>query len=213
MTKSRYLYYYKHLACDTLILSRTVHTPMELPFLKGLVCVASSSTATSTLLTKGALELTLGQRATTTLAKKSIAAFNLREKSVVSCMVTLRGDQLYSFLDLLVTFIMPKWDLNAEERKIGRNKSTFASIETKQTKGQIGHSQSRSKGPGDHKSTICNQPLANTISFGLSNFLEFPQLEPFFPQFESAKGCNINIMIDPKTIRVSPYGFTQIWGF
>ena len=167
---------------------------MELPYLKGLVCVASSNQGTSTLLTKGALELTLGQRATTTLAKKSIAAFNLREKTVVSCMVTLRNNQLYAFLDLLVTFVMAKWDLNLEKRKTGNSRQNARMSPSKGSAGKA------------HK-------LAQTISFGLDNFLEFPQLEPFFPQFESVKGCNINIMVNPKSIKVKTFNQTLIWGF
>ena len=197
MSKSRYLYHYQHLVCDTLILSRRLHTPMGLPHLKGLVCVASSSQGTSTLLTKGALELTLGQRATTTLAKRSIAAFNLRENTVVSCMVTLRNNQLYAFLDLLITFVMAKWEKNLEKRRADN---------TRQKKGISGLGLSEIKQGEPHK-------LAETISLGLGNFLEFPQLEPFFPQFESAKGCNINIMINPKSIKVKPLSFSQIWGF
>ena len=167
---------------------------MELPYLKGLVCVASSNQGTSTLLTKGALELTLGQRAATSLAKKSIAAFNLREKTVVSCMVTLRNNQLYAFLDLLVTFVMAKWDLNLEKRR-AVNSGQEAKVSP--SMGSAGEA---------HK-------LVETISFGLGNFLEFPQLEPFFPQFESAKGCNINIMINPKSIKDKAFSQTLIWGF
>ena len=177
--KSRYFYNYQHLVCDTLILSRDIGTPQQLPHIKGLVCVSSSTTANSTLLTKGALELTTGQRAITRLAKKSIAAFNLREKSVVSCMCTLRGQQLYMFLDLLVTFVMPKWDLQAEKAK--------------------------------SKLKVCN--LEKTISLGLTSFLEFPQLEPFFPYLESAKGCNIVLMIDPKSIKSFKSSERRIWGF
>ena len=194
MSKSRYLYHYQQLVCDTLILNRKLHTPMELPYLKGLVCVASSSPGISTLLTKAALELALAQRATTTVAKKSIAAFNLRQGAIVSCMVTLRNRQLYAFLDLLVTFVMAKWDLSLEKGKAGNAKQ----------KERQSLSKSRQSKP---------EKLAENISFGLGNFLEFPQLEPFFPQFESAKGCNINIMINAKFIKVRPFNQTHIWGF
>src|SRR3954465_8592546 len=44
-----------------------------------------------------------GQKPVVTKAKKSIAAFKLREGMPIGCMVTLRGDQMYEFLDRLVT--------------------------------------------------------------------------------------------------------------
>ena len=49
-----------------------------------------------------------GQRAVVTKAKKSIAAFKLREGMPIGCMVTLRGDRMYEFLDRLVTIALPR---------------------------------------------------------------------------------------------------------
>ena len=40
-----------------------------------------------------------GQKPVVTKAKKSIAAFKLREGMAIGCMVTLRGDRMYEFLD------------------------------------------------------------------------------------------------------------------
>ena len=42
-----------------------------------------------------------GQRPVICKAKKSIAAFKLRENMAIGCMVTLRGDRMYEFLDRL----------------------------------------------------------------------------------------------------------------
>ena len=55
-------------------------------------------------------ELTLiaGQRAVTTLAKKSIAGFRVREEMPLGVKVTLRGDRMYEFLDRLVTIALPR---------------------------------------------------------------------------------------------------------
>jgi len=55
-------------------------------------------------------ELTLisGQKPVITLAKKSIAAFKLREGMTVGCKVTLRGARMYEFLDRLVTVALPR---------------------------------------------------------------------------------------------------------
>jgi large subunit ribosomal protein L5 len=55
-------------------------------------------------------ELTLiaGQKAVVTHAKKSIANFKLREGMPVGTKVTLRGTQMYEFLDRLVTIALPR---------------------------------------------------------------------------------------------------------
>ncbi len=49
-----------------------------------------------------------GQKPVVTRAKKSIAAFKLREGMPVGCMVTLRGNRMYEFLDRFVNFNMPR---------------------------------------------------------------------------------------------------------
>ncbi len=49
-----------------------------------------------------------GQRAVITRAKKSIAAFKLREGMAVGCRVTLRRDRMWDFLDKLVNFSLPR---------------------------------------------------------------------------------------------------------
>jgi large subunit ribosomal protein L5 len=49
-----------------------------------------------------------GQRPVITKARKSIAAFKLREGMPIGCMVTLRGDRMYEFLDRLVNVALPR---------------------------------------------------------------------------------------------------------
>ena len=53
------------------------------------------------------LSLIAGQRATITKAKKSIAGFKLREGMPIGCMVTLRRDKMYDFLDKLFNIALP----------------------------------------------------------------------------------------------------------
>lgn len=48
------------------------------------------------------LGLITGQKAVITKAKKSIATFKLREGMPIGCMVTLRRDRMYEFLDRLI---------------------------------------------------------------------------------------------------------------
>jgi large subunit ribosomal protein L5 len=49
-----------------------------------------------------------GQKPVVTKAKKSIAAFKLREGMSIGTMVTLRGDRMYEFLDRLVSIAIPR---------------------------------------------------------------------------------------------------------
>jgi large subunit ribosomal protein L5 len=49
-----------------------------------------------------------GQKPLVTKAKKSIAAFKLRQGMPIGCMVTLRNKKMYEFLDRLVNIALPK---------------------------------------------------------------------------------------------------------
>lgn len=54
------------------------------------------------------LSLIAGQRAVVTRAKKSIAAFKLREGMPVGCRVSLRGDAMWNFLEKFITIALPR---------------------------------------------------------------------------------------------------------
>ena len=49
-----------------------------------------------------------GQKPVVTKARRSIAAFKLRENMPIGCMVTLRGDRMYEFFDRLVNVALPR---------------------------------------------------------------------------------------------------------
>jgi large subunit ribosomal protein L5 len=49
-----------------------------------------------------------GQRPVITRAKRSVAAFKLREGMQIGCMVTLRGERMYHFLDKLLNVALPR---------------------------------------------------------------------------------------------------------
>ena len=49
-----------------------------------------------------------GQKPVVTRAKKSIAAFKVREGMPIGAMVTLRGDRMYEFFDRLVNVVLPR---------------------------------------------------------------------------------------------------------
>jgi large subunit ribosomal protein L5 len=54
------------------------------------------------------LAIIAGQRPAIRRAKRSIASFRLREKNPVGCMVTLRGDRMYEFVDRLINLALPR---------------------------------------------------------------------------------------------------------
>ena len=56
----------------------------------------------------GDMELITGQKAVTIKAKKSVAAFKLREGMSIGCKTTLRGEKMYEFLDRLINLALPR---------------------------------------------------------------------------------------------------------
>jgi len=56
----------------------------------------------------GDMEKIAGQKAVITLARKAIAGFKVREGWPIGCKVTLRREQMYEFLDRLITIAIPR---------------------------------------------------------------------------------------------------------
>jgi large subunit ribosomal protein L5 len=56
----------------------------------------------------GDLTKIAGQKPVVTKAKKAIAGFKIREGQAIGCMVTLRGQRMYEFLDRFVTVALPR---------------------------------------------------------------------------------------------------------
>ena len=54
------------------------------------------------------LRVITGQQPVVTKAKKSIATFKLRQGQKIGCMVTLRGQKMWEFLDRLISFALPR---------------------------------------------------------------------------------------------------------
>jgi large subunit ribosomal protein L5 len=87
-------------------------TPMEAPRLQKIVLNMGLGDAArdSKKVTAAAAELGIiaGQKPVITKARKSIAGFKLREGMDLGVKVTLRGEQMYEFLDRLVTIALPR---------------------------------------------------------------------------------------------------------
>ena len=85
---------------------------MEVPRLVKIVVNMGVGRATQqrSLLDGAVTDLTIitGQKPSVRKAKKSIATFKVRKGYPVGCMVTLRGQRMYEFLDRLVTVAIPR---------------------------------------------------------------------------------------------------------
>jgi len=85
---------------------------MEVPKLEKIVVNigVGDATTNSKLLDAAVadLEQITGQTPVVTKARKSIAGFHVREGQSIGCKVTLRGENMYNFLDKLVTIGLPR---------------------------------------------------------------------------------------------------------
>ena len=85
---------------------------MQVPKVKSIVLNVGMGEAMQDIkpLQAAAKELAVitGQQAVITRAKKSIAAFKLRENMPIGCKVTLRGDRMYDFLDRFISLALPR---------------------------------------------------------------------------------------------------------
>ena len=86
--------------------------PMAVPALDKIVINMGLGEATQNVKIMDPLLADLGaiagQKPVITKAKKSIAAFKLREGMPIGAMVTLRGDAMYEFLDRLISIALPR---------------------------------------------------------------------------------------------------------
>ncbi len=87
-------------------------TVMDVPKLEKIVVNIGVGDATSNAkLLEAAmneLELITGQKPVATKAKKAIAGFKLREGQNIGCKVTLRGDNMYNFMQKLISIALPR---------------------------------------------------------------------------------------------------------
>lgn len=85
---------------------------MQVPILEKIVVNMGVGDATqdARMLDSALVELTqiAGQKPAVRLAKKSVAGFKVREGNKIACMVTLRGDRMYEFLDRLINVAIPR---------------------------------------------------------------------------------------------------------
>jgi large subunit ribosomal protein L5 len=104
--------HYKEVVRDALQKEFSYENSMEVPRLEKIVINMGVGDATQDRkkLEGAAADLAAitGQKPIFTKAKKSVAAFKLREGMNIGCKVTLRRDRMFEFLDRLVTIALPR---------------------------------------------------------------------------------------------------------
>ena len=85
---------------------------MEVPKLEKIVInMGVGDATTNSKLLEAAVEdlkIITGQQPVVTKSKKAIAGFKLREGQGIGCKVTLRGENMYNFLDKLISITLPR---------------------------------------------------------------------------------------------------------
>jgi len=103
---------YKDKVASALKKEFSYSNPMQVPVISKIVVnMGCGEASQNSKLIEGALsDMTAitGQKPVITRARKSIANFKLRDGMPVGCRVTLRGDQMWEFLDRLVNVALPR---------------------------------------------------------------------------------------------------------
>jgi large subunit ribosomal protein L5 len=103
---------YKNEIAGSLAKEFDIKNPMAVPRIEKVVVNMGlgEASANAKILDVAAEELKAitGQKPVITKAKKSIAAFKLRQGMAIGTMVTLRGDRMYEFLDRLISVALPR---------------------------------------------------------------------------------------------------------
>jgi len=103
---------YKEKVAPALKKEFSYSNPMQVPAISKIVVnMGCGEASQNSKLIEGALsDMTAitGQKPVITRARKSIANFKLRDGMPVGCRVTLRGDQMWEFLDRLVNVALPR---------------------------------------------------------------------------------------------------------
>ncbi|HKX83215.1 MAG TPA: 50S ribosomal protein L5 [Pyrinomonadaceae bacterium] len=103
---------YKNEIAGALAKEFEIKNPMAIPRIEKVVINMGlgEASANAKILDVATEELKAitGQKPVITKAKKSIAAFKLRQGMNIGTMVTLRGDRMYEFLDRLISVALPR---------------------------------------------------------------------------------------------------------
>jgi large subunit ribosomal protein L5 len=143
-----------------------------------------------------ALEMICGQKLKKTRSKKFIAGFKLRKGELIACKVTLRGIRMFSFFEKLVMVVLPKL---RDFQGLGNYEKQTKSLGTSPLKGSSRNSLNRGSLQAINSSQYYSFDNHGNISFGLQNFLLFPELENHYELFESLTGFQVTLVTNAKT--------------
>ena len=103
---------YKNEVAGAIAKEFDIKNPMAVPKIEKIVINMGLGEASSNAkildVASDELRAVTGQKPVITKAKKSIAAFKLRQGMNIGTMVTLRGDRMYEFLDRLISVALPR---------------------------------------------------------------------------------------------------------
>lgn len=103
---------YKNEIAPALAKEFDIKNPMAVPKIEKIVVNMGLGEASANAkildVASDELKAVTGQKPVVTKAKKSIAAFKLRQGMSIGTMVTLRGDRMYEFLDRLISIALPR---------------------------------------------------------------------------------------------------------
>ena len=109
---ARLLQQYREKVAPSLMEKFGYTSPMQVPRLTKITLNMGVSEAVSDkkVMDNAVADLTkiAGQKPVVTLAKKPIAGFKIREGQAIGCMVTLRGEHMWEFLDRFITVALPR---------------------------------------------------------------------------------------------------------
>ena len=166
---SRLVLHYKQIFCPDYILQYPVKNTMQIPYLEKMVLNWSSRVILQEkkahLPALLALKVISAQKTKNTWARKSIAAFKVREKNLLGCKVTLRGRSMYFFIEKLTIDLLPRLKLHQQYTKDKYNDSTFSYLDRD-----------------------------GNYNVGVSDPFFFRELETNFESFKSLSGFNITLL-------------------
>ena len=112
MIQNRLFKHYRDVVSQDLLLIQNLENLHLIPSIREIVLNSSSKLyirdTKLVIPALVALELVSGQKVSTTWARRSIAAFKLREGTLLGCRLILRGQKMYTFLEKLISLLMPR---------------------------------------------------------------------------------------------------------
>ncbi len=109
---NRYYTHYKNTISSDLILKQNLKNIFEIPKLEKIILNTSSKNIASDrkniIINLLSLELISGKKPKWTRAHKSVSNFKLRENQIIGCKLDLKHNDMFTFLEKLVTVILPR---------------------------------------------------------------------------------------------------------